>query len=68
MRNNLGDEDLPAYSVLQLEAKKFKYCFNSWGGDRVNDWPLSKELIWLEGLKFPMGVVHIVNLEPFPGK
>ncbi|CAJ1384786.1 unnamed protein product [Effrenium voratum] len=38
VRNNLGDEDLPAYSVLQLEAKKFKYCFNSWGGDRVNDW------------------------------
>ena len=25
------------YSLLQWEAKKFKYEWNSWGGDKIND-------------------------------
>ncbi|CAK9016638.1 unnamed protein product [Durusdinium trenchii] len=31
-----GESDLP-YSILQWEAKKFRYIYDSWGGDRVND-------------------------------
>ena len=26
------------YSLLQWEAKKFKYEWNSWGGDKTNDY------------------------------
>lgn len=26
-----------SYSILQWEAKKFRYIYDSWGGDRVTD-------------------------------
>lgn len=32
-----SEEEMAPYSFLQWEAKKFKYEFNSWGGDRIND-------------------------------
>ena len=31
-----AESDVP-YSILQWEAKKFRYVYDSWGGDRVND-------------------------------
>jgi len=32
-----GDETAATYSFLQWEAKKFPYSFNSYGGDKIND-------------------------------
>ena len=32
------EEGGPTYKFLEWEAKKFPYEFNSWGGDKINDY------------------------------